>query len=110
MLFNNFIIHLHHQRKSVVCLLFCSLRFSRCHDAVLQLTYEKLLTHQNIFVHSVMSASSFPAKDLNEIDPDDLCDDALGSDMEGSETDSKVSDSKRNGDGKSQGSSSKPRR
>lgn len=39
-----------------------------------------------------------------------MCDDALGSDMEGSETDSKVSDSKRNGDGKSQGGSSKPRR
>lgn len=51
-----------------------------------------------------------PVKDLNEIDPDDLCDDALGSDIEGSETDSKVSDSKRNGDGKSQGNSSKPRR
>lgn len=49
-------------------------------------------------------------KDLNEIDPDDLCDDALGSDIEGSETDSKMSDSKRNGDGKSQGNSSKPRR
>lgn len=50
------------------------------------------------------------AKDLNEIDPDDLCDDTLGSDIDGSETDSKMSDSKRTGDGKSQGNSSKPRR
>ncbi|CRL06385.1 CLUMA_CG018950, isoform A [Clunio marinus] len=49
-------------------------------------------------------------KDLNEIDPEDLCDDVLGSDIEGSETDSKISDSKRNGDGKSQGNNSKPRR
>ena len=49
------------------------------------------------------------AKDLNDIDPDDMCDDAMGSDLEGSETDSKISDSKK-GDGKSQGGNSKPRR
>lgn len=67
-----------------------------------------ILRENTIFIMKIFIL--IPVKDLNEIDPDDLCDDALGSDMEGSETDSKMSDSKRTGDGKSQGNSSKPRR
>uniref|UniRef100_A0A182QKB7 Homeobox domain-containing protein n=1 Tax=Anopheles farauti TaxID=69004 RepID=A0A182QKB7_9DIPT len=52
-------------------------------------------------------------KDVNDIDQDDMGDDTMGSDMDdhASETDSKKDGSNnRNGDSKSQGNSSKPRR
>ncbi|XP_058468243.1 homeobox protein slou [Malaya genurostris] len=56
-------------------------------------------------------SDSRSAKDMNDIEQDELGDDTMGSDIDdhASETDSKK-DGSRSGDGKSQGNSSKPRR
>ena len=77
-------------------------------DENLKLNGVAIIASSNLFIFNSFFYL-FAVKDMNDIDPDDMCDDAMGSDMEGSETDSKVSDSKK-GDGKSQGNSSKPRR
>ncbi|XP_062539772.1 homeobox protein slou [Armigeres subalbatus] len=58
-------------------------------------------------------SDSRSAKDMNELDQEDMGDDTMGSDIDdhASETDSKKDGaSSRSGDGKSQGNSSKPRR